>query len=172
MSFTPQPTTVTAGAYIVEVGDIPGGESRTVSIHVQAERYGYHDGTMKVSADGSTRPTARSASCRPSDLSGKRKAWRGACLVVGRKALCRNDGCCLASDGLEHAPDGLDVERERDDGGARHAGQSLGTMEYVGVGCKGDDGHAVQAHVTSGQRNDLIWSGQYWHVSCCSANGH
>lgn len=52
VSFTPDVKTITGEEYVVEVGEIPAGESRVVSIDIQAERYGGYDGDLSIATDG------------------------------------------------------------------------------------------------------------------------
>lgn len=48
VQFTPSVKSVTNDAYIVELSDVAPGETRIVSVMLQAEQYGPHAGTVNV----------------------------------------------------------------------------------------------------------------------------
>lgn len=62
VSFTPSPQRVSDEAYVVDLGDIPAGESRIVESRVQAERYWGASGRIAVATDGPERAELEVAS--------------------------------------------------------------------------------------------------------------
>lgn len=52
VKFTPSVQTVTGDHYIVELQDIAPGEARVVTIEIQAENYGQHEGEVRLEGEG------------------------------------------------------------------------------------------------------------------------
>lgn len=55
VTFTPSPQRVSDEAYVIDLGEIPPGESRVVDGMVQAERYWGASGRITVASDGPER---------------------------------------------------------------------------------------------------------------------
>lgn len=55
VTFTPAAATITGDAYQVELNDIAPGETRVVTVQLQAEHYGQHTGAISLSMDGGDR---------------------------------------------------------------------------------------------------------------------
>lgn len=52
VTFTPSVKEITGTAYIVELTEVAPGESRSVQVELQGERYGQHQGAVGASAEG------------------------------------------------------------------------------------------------------------------------
>ena len=59
VTFTPSVKHVTETAYIVELTDLQPGQAQIVSLSIQAEKYGDHEGVITAKSDGSEELQAR-----------------------------------------------------------------------------------------------------------------
>lgn len=51
VTFTPAAHQITDTAYVVEVADLQPGETRIISVEIQAEKYGRHQGAITATAE-------------------------------------------------------------------------------------------------------------------------